>query len=125
MEKFIDQIAEFIKSREYDLENVHIILPSQRAKKYLQRAIFDQYAQPVFSPHITTMDRWVKQCSSRSVLDATRTLFKLYQIHATISPDEDKGLDEFMKWGRTLLNDFDEIDQKYLESIAEIVANLE
>ena len=123
MEKFIDQIAEFIKSREYDLENVHIILPSQRAKKYLQRAIFDQYAQPVFSPHITTMDRWVKQCSSRSVLDATRTLFKLYQIHATISPDEDKGLDEFMKWGRTLLNDFDEID-RYLIKSKDLFRNL-
>ena len=123
MEKFIDQIAEFIKSNEYELENLHIILPSQRAKKYLQRAIFEQYTQPIFSPQITTMDRWVKQCSSRSVLDPTRTLFKLYDIHARISPDEDKGLDEFMKWGRTLLNDFDEID-RYLIQSTDLFRNL-
>ena len=123
MDKFIDRIAECIKSRDYDLEKLCIVLPSQRAKKYLQRGIFNQYAHPVFSPQITTMDRWVRQCSARSVLDNTRSLFRLYEIHSKVSPTEDKGLDEFMKWGRTLLNDFDEID-RYLIKSTDLFRNL-
>ena len=47
MSYFIDRIAQFIYEEELPLENLTIVLPSQRAKKYLQRALFRVYEKPV------------------------------------------------------------------------------
>lgn len=116
MEKFVDRIAAYIFEEEYELRNLVIVLPSQRAKKYLQRALFQQYKKPIFSPLMITMDRWVKSLISEPIIEPTRGLFKLYAIHQQLAKAEDKGLDEFMKWGRTLLSDFDEIDRYLIES---------
>ena len=123
MEKYIDKLASFVKKEDFVLADLTIVLPSQRAKKYLQRALFKVYGEPIFSPNIITMDRWVKDSCSESIIDPTRGLFKLYSIHQKINPQEDKGLDEFMKWGKTLLSDFDEID-RYLINYKDLFKNL-
>lgn len=122
MDKFIDQIADYIKAQDFELENLVILLPSQRAKKYLQKALFNVYQKPIFSPEILTMDAWIRS-HALPVIDPTRALFELYQIHKETNPKEDKGLDEFIQWGRTLLNDFDEVD-RYLVKSKEIFKNL-
>lgn len=111
MKHFIDRIAEIICDNNYKLEELSIILPSRRASKYLQRALYNQFQKPLFSPEIFTIDQWVRACSNRTVLDSTRLLFELYHVHQSCAPSLDKGLDEFIKWGRTLLSDFDEIDR--------------
>lgn len=116
MEKFVDRIARFIKEENYELRNLVIVLPSQRAKKYLQQALYKQYQQPLFSPLMITMDRWIKSLVEQPIIESTRGLFKLYRIHQQLDQATDKGLDEFMKWGRTLLSDFDEIDRYLIES---------
>lgn len=116
MEKFINQLANFIHEKEYELQNLTIVFPSQRAKKYLQRALFEVYKRPVFSPQITTMDRWIKDCSLKSIIDPTRGLFQLYNIHKKKNPEGNQGFDEFLQWGKTLINDFDEIDRYLIDS---------
>lgn len=116
MNPFIDQVAQAIFDKQIPLNKLTIVLPSQRAKKYFQRALYRTYKKPVFSPEIVTMDRWVKESCGLSILDSTRGLFKLYSIHQQLHPSEDKGLDEFIKWGRTLLSDFDEIDRYLIQS---------
>jgi len=116
MKPFIDQVAQAIFEKQIPLKKLTIVLPSQRAKKYFHRALYRTYKKPIFSPEIITMDRWVKESCELSILDSTRGLFKLYAIHQQLHPSEDKGLDEFIKWGRTLLSDFDEIDRYLIES---------
>lgn len=116
MEKFVDRIAAHIFDEKYELRDLVIVLPSQRAKKYLQRALFNRYQKPIFSPLMITMDRWVKSLVDTPVIDSTRGLFKLYSVHQQVATASDKGLDEFIKWGKTLLNDFDEIDRYLIES---------
>lgn len=116
MEKFVDRIANHIKVNNYVLTDLSIILPSRRAKKYIQKALFEQFDKAVFSPTILTIDEWVKNYTPKSIIDKTWALFKLYEIHEKISGVDNKGLDEFLKWGRTLLSDFDEIDRYLLET---------
>ena len=123
MDYFIEKLAAFIKSKDYSLSDLTVVLPSQRATKYLQRALYRAYDKPIFSPKIITMDRWVKELTNESIVEPTRGLFKLYQIHKKINPQEDQGLDEFMRWGRTLLSDFDEID-RYLIDYKDLFRNL-
>ncbi|PKR82183.1 hypothetical protein CW751_02305 [Brumimicrobium salinarum] len=116
MSHFIDRIAQHIFEEQLPLEHLTIILPSQRAKKYLQRALFQVYDQPIFSPKIITMNRWVQELSPYPIIDPTRALFKLYDIHLKVDKEEPQSLDEFFKWGKTLLSDFDEMDRYLIDS---------
>lgn len=123
MEKFVNRIAKHVKSANYKLTDLTIVLPSRRAKKYIQKALFEEYDKAIFSPNIITIDEWVKNYTPQAVVDKTWSLFKLYEIHENIAGLENKGLDEFLKWGRTLLNDFDEID-RYLIGTDQMFTNL-
>ena len=116
MSYFIDRIALFIYDEGLTLENLTIVLPSQRAKKYLQRALFRVYEKPIFSPEIITMNRWVQDLSPLPVIDQTRALFKLYEIHKEVDKEEQQSLDEFLNWGKILLSDFDEMDRYLIDS---------
>ena len=120
MEKFIDKIAEHLKNSNIPLEQWTIILPSERAKHYLQSALFEAYQKPIFSPKIVTIYQWIKSLSKTHILDKTRLLLNLYEVHAEASKiNNDALFDEFMSWGTILLSDFDEmerylVDPKYL-----------
>ncbi|MGM0479925.1 MAG: PD-(D/E)XK nuclease family protein, partial [Bacteroidota bacterium] len=116
MSYFIDRIADYIHQEDLALEHLTIILPSQRAKKYLQRSLYNAYEKPIFSPEILTMNRWVQHLSPLPVIDQTRALFKLHEVHLTVDPTETQTLDEFLNWGKTLLSDFDEMDRYLIDS---------
>jgi ATP-dependent helicase/nuclease subunit B len=123
MLSIIDRIVHTIAEENIPLENLTIVLPSRRAAKYLQRSLYSYYKKPIFSPEIVTIDQWVKSCSNRTVIDSSRLLFELYPIHCAGEHSSDKGIDEFLKWGRTLLSDFDEID-RYLVKSKDLFRNL-
>lgn len=120
MEKFVDKIAAYIYETNIPLEDWIVILPSERAKQYVQQAIFNTYKRPVFSPEILTINQWVKQHTPETILNKTRLLLNLFEVHTHQGKEAiDSVFDEFMTWGNVLLSDFDEmerylIDSKYL-----------
>ena len=129
--KFIPKIAKFIHSEELDLSHLTIVLPSERAKKYLTSALFDVYQKPLISPQMITMDKWIKSYSPETVIDKTRALIRLYEIHqkevfkstSDSASYSDESFDEFIKWGDILLSDFNEID-RYLLDAKQVFKNL-
>jgi hypothetical protein len=123
MTSFIEKLANFIKNENYDLHHLTIILPSQRAKKYLQQALYKAYGKAFFSPKMITMNQWIKACNPLPVIEPSRALFELYYTHQACNKAEDFGMDEFLKWGKTLLSDFDEID-RYLIDAKQLFKNL-
>ena len=124
MLKFVDQVAQYIKSQEIPLEDWTIVLPSERAKQYLQKALFEAYGKPILSPKIVTINRWVQSLTSETVLDKARLMLRLFEIHIKhAKTEQDFSFDEFMKWGNILLSDFDEMD-RYLLSSKELFRNL-
>ena len=78
---FIEKLAKKIHSENKSLSDLTIILPSERAKKYLTSELFKVYEKPILAPEITTMDKWVKSYSQETVIDKTRALILLYKIH--------------------------------------------
>jgi CRISPR/Cas system-associated exonuclease Cas4 (RecB family) len=122
--KFVDQIAEFVKEKDYSLNDLVIVLPSERMKKYLQIALVKAYGKPILSPKIVTIDQWVKSHSNRVVIDRTRVLLELFQIQLKdAKTEEDRSFDEFLTWGEILISDFNEID-RYLVDAKQIFRNL-
>ena len=115
--KFTDQIAAYIQENEFDLNHLIIVLPSERAKKYIAKSLFDAYQRPIIAPKMITIDRWVKELCPKTVIDKTRALIQLFQVQLENAQTiDDHSFDEFMNWGNLLLSDFDELDRYLLDS---------
>lgn len=124
MIKFTDQVAGYIQSQQIPLENWTIILPSERARQYLQKSLFEAYGKPILSPQMYTIYHWIEDLTSETILDKARLMLRLFEVHQQNAKTEiDKSFDEFMKWGTILLSDFDELD-RYLISSKQLFRNL-
>jgi len=122
--KFVNQIAQYIQEQNLPMEHLTIVLPSERVKKYLSSALFQEYGKPILAPTMITMNQWVKSYSEHVVIDNTRALIELFEIQLeSATTEEDRSFDEFMSWGNTLLADFNEID-RYLLDAKQIFRNL-
>ena len=120
--KFLKQLAAHIKDKNYDLRSLSIILPSERATKYLAEALLVEYGKPIFSPEITTIDRWVKK-HSKSIIDNTRLLIRLFEMYRETDEGRFETFEEFTTWGSMLLSDFDDID-RYMLDYTQVFKNL-
>lgn len=122
--KYLEQVAAYIREKEIPLKNLTIILPSERAGKYLAAALYAEYGKPILAPEITTMDRWVRSHSPLTVIDKTSALLRLFEIQLEDArSEEDRSFEAFMSWGTMLLSDFDEID-RYLVNPDQLFRNL-
>ena len=120
--KFLKQLAAHIKDKNYDLRSLSIILPSERATKYLAEALLVEYGKPIFSPEITTIDRWVKK-HSKPIIDNTRLLIRLFEMYRETDEGRFETFEEFTTWGSMLLSDFDDID-RYMLDYTQVFKNL-
>lgn len=117
MEKFVDKIAYYIKDSSIPLEDWVVILPSERAKQYVQKSLFEVYQKPIFSPNILTINQWIKGLTKETILNKTRLLLTLFQVHTKQGKEAiDSVFDEFMTWGNILLADFDEMERYLIDS---------
>ncbi|MFT5778548.1 MAG: ATP-dependent helicase/nuclease subunit B [Crocinitomicaceae bacterium] len=122
--RFVDHIAAYIHTNELPLEHLTIVLPSERAKKYIASALYSEFGKPLLAPKMVTIDQWVKSYSPETVIDPTRGLLRLFEIQLKKAETiEDASFDEFFTWGTTLLADFNEID-RYLLDAEQVFKNL-
>ena len=121
-QSFIKKIASFIKNRGFEMENLTLIVPSDRAANQLRVEIAKTFAKPVFAPTIQTIDKWMKP-SELHVLDETRQLLSLYEISAGVPGVPNENFEEFLTWGKIALRDFSEID-RYLLDATKVFKNL-
>ena len=115
--KFTDKIARYIDDNQLDYRNLTIVLPSQRAIKYVSASLFDLHKKSVLAPKMVTMDSWIRKHTERTIIDKTRLLVRLFEIQLkSAAKDEDKSFDEFLEWGQILLSDFDELDRYLVDA---------
>lgn len=121
---FTDQIADYIFEQELDLKHLTIVLPSERAKKYIAASLYRKYQKPILAPEMITIDRWIRENSDKTVIDKTRAIVRLFNVQLeNLTDEKDRSFDEFLAWGSILLSDYDEID-RYLLSSKDIFKNL-
>lgn len=121
---FTDKIAHYIQENELNYKNLVIVLPSERAKKYLAKSLFELENKPILAPKMITMDAWIHSTVHEAIIDKTRLLIELFDIQkGTATTQEDYSFDEFLEWGPILLSDFDELD-RYLTNVDTIFKDL-
>ena len=111
---FIQKIAALIKARNYPMEDLHIIVPSDRAANQLRVEIARLFSKPIFAPKIETIDKWMKP-ERLVIVDETRQLLSLYEISKLIPNIPNSNFEEFLSWGKIILRDFNEIDRYLLD----------
>jgi hypothetical protein len=123
-ESFVVRTVDYMIQRNLVNENTVLVVPSERLIAYIQKTIFEAYHQPVFSPKMVTIDRWIQQLTPDPIIEKTHLLFELYEIFKK-NPVETgvTGFDGFLTWGQTLVNDFEEID-RYLVNPEQLFKNL-
>jgi hypothetical protein len=104
------------------LDEIAVIIPNKRAAVYIQSHLAQFSTKSFFAPEIITINEWISQHTAEKILSQQELVFLLFDIHMQIQPN-DTNFNEFLKWGKTLLSDFDEID-RYLISPNEIFSDL-
>ncbi len=92
-----------------DVKDLLILFPSHRNVLFFKRALANVAAQPVWAPHLHTMDSLVNKESSAAVPDELSLVMQLYHCRKAMGFDE--AFDRFYPLGKQILSDFDLLDR--------------
>ena len=113
---FLDKLStEIITNYGSSLADVVIVLPNKRARIFLLEALKKQLDKTVFAPEITSIEDFVQDVAGIRSIDAIELLFEFYNVYMELTPQEkQQPFEMFANWGKTLLQDFNEIDRYLL-----------
>lgn len=114
---FLDKVSHQIVSEFGNaLSEVTIILPNKRAKVFLIEALKKQLDQTVFAPNIISIEDFIQEVAGIRTIDPVELLFEFYNIYLSVTPvEQQQDFELFANWGKTLLQDFNEIDRYLLK----------
>ena len=112
MDKFINKITKQIyDTKQYQLEELTVVLPSKRAGTFFKQAFSDLSDIPLWMPKIYSIEEWLEELSGFTIIDKTQLLFEMYISYQNVFPkDEQDSFEVFLKWSPMLLTDFNDID---------------
>ena len=77
MDKFINKITKQIyDTKQHQLEELTIVLPSKRAGTFFKQALSDLSDVPLWMPKIYSIEEWLEELSGFTIIDKTRLLLK-------------------------------------------------
>lgn len=117
MPTFLSNVVDDILQKKIPLLNYTFILPSKRAGNFLKKEIKNKVTTPVLFPNIISIEDFIYELSSISLLDTTNLFFEFYSVYLeNTSNDKQESFDSFSKWARTALQDFNEIDRHLVDT---------
>ena len=117
MQSFIEFVVEKAL-RQYDniATQCIFILPSKRASLFLKKAISKAEGKTTLSPEIYSIEEFIENISGLVTANSTSQIFELFAAYQKIGDYEKESFDSFLKWGQTLLQDFNEIDRHLVDA---------
>ncbi len=119
---FIDQLAKKILNEYPNRAELVVILPSERAVKYLGNSLFKCNDGPLIAPEMLTIDRWIR-AQFTNIIDPTRLLIILYECYIDTKEGQGQSFETFLTWGSTLISDFNDLD-RYMIDQDQVFKNL-
>ncbi len=102
-------------------KNMHtltLVVPARRSERFFSNAFANYYkstGKAGILPRILTLSELIEQSSKRRKLSTVEAAFYFYEIYLQKASDcED--FEKFLKWGLTLINDFNEIDNYLIDA---------
>ncbi len=114
MQKFLTSAAQFILKTDKVIHQTTVVMPSRRAAVFFRQALSEQSDTIILAPKILSIEDLCLELSGLETASQAHLFFKLFEAYqdsiATAEPFE-----EFNKWGRLLLQDFNEIDRHLVD----------
>ncbi|TAI48213.1 PD-(D/E)XK nuclease family protein [Flagellimonas allohymeniacidonis] len=128
-QSFLEHVLDDLKENGYAIESCTYILPSKRSGFFLKQHLSKRLDRTVFAPRILSIEEFVEEIAGVKNTSSLELIIELYKAYLAVTPKEPDDFDSFLKWGQTLLQDFNEIDRylippedilNYLAAIKEI-----
>lgn len=111
MTTFLEQLAEaLLREHGETLQDVAVVLPSQRAGLYLREALVRKAGKALWSPEMFTLPSFMERRSGLRSLPMEELLFEAYEAYRVVGGGEARTLEEFMEWAPVTLADMSETD---------------
>jgi len=130
MQNFLNTVLLELKKNNTNLSNCVFILPNKRSGLFLKEAIANHIDNNIFSPEILSIDDFITSLSGLSNISSTEIIFEFYSVYKNkVAPKDCDHFEDFIKWAKILINDFDDIDRElcnadsvfnYLQAINDI-----
>lgn len=97
------------------IEELVVVLPNKRAKVFLLEELKNEIQQNSFAPKIISIEDFIQDIAGIRSVDSVELLFEFYNVYISLTEKEQQPFEQFSNWGKTLLQDFNEIDRYLLE----------
>ena len=116
MISFLEGVIKEVWKEHTDHKNLVFILPSKRAGVFLKNLMAQITTKTQLAPEIYSIETFVENISGLRYASNTEQLFELYNTYIKHNKEEKDNFYTFSKWGRTLLQDFNEIDRSLVNA---------
>lgn len=126
---FLEYVLSDLEKKAIPTSDCTFILPSKRSGTFLKKHISATLKRNIFSPDILSIEDFVVQISGLSPIPNMDLVLSLFEVYRNSDIKEKDDFNAFLKWGQTLLQDFNEIDRylippkdilNYLSAIKEL-----
>ena len=107
---FLEDVVDDLQGKTINVVDCVFVLPSKRSGTFLKKHISAKLGKTVFSPKIWAIQEFVSEIAGivpASNIDLLLELYGAYRKSNIAQPDD---FSSFLKWGHTLLQDYNEID---------------
>ncbi|SNB16831.1 conserved hypothetical protein [Flavobacterium psychrophilum] len=109
-------VSKLLSEKHTILSETTIILPNKRAKIFLLEAFKKKLPHFTFAPEITSIEDFIQEIANIRSIDSIELLFEFYTVYLSVTAKEkQQTFEQFSNWGKTLLQDFNEIDRYLLD----------
>ncbi|OJH12599.1 hypothetical protein FPG87_00755 [Flavobacterium psychrophilum] len=109
-------VSKLLSEKNTILSETTIILPNKRAKIFLLEAFKKKLPHFTFAPEITSIEDFIQEIANIRSIDSIELLFEFYTVYLSVTAKEkQQTFEQFSNWGKTLLQDFNEIDRYLLD----------
>lgn len=108
MAQFIENVVKDLVQNQKNFINTTLVLPGKRPMLFFKQE-FQREAQNIILPQMKSIEELMSELSGLEIISGINLWFKAYQAYKKIV-DKPDSFEDFIKWGPTVLKDFDDID---------------
>lgn len=108
MAQFIENVVKDLLQNQTNFINTILVLPGKRPMLFF-REEFQRQSQNIILPQMKSIEELMSELSGLEIISGINLWFKAYQAYKKVVEKPDS-FEDFIKWGPTVLKDFDDID---------------
>ncbi len=113
---FLEHVLVDLQEKNITVDQCTFILPSKRSGTFLKKYIGNTLSKNIFSPSVLSIEEFIGDISGLTLSTNIDLLLALYEAYKSSPLETKDDFHTFLKWGQTILQDFNEIDRYLIPS---------